>query len=355
MSAAAPRRTTRAARALVAVGLVGTALACKPPWVPGIDPRSLVEPGTGTAPDSALSTMMRDVIEALETDPCRVYGIVTDRAQTFDPEFEHYLTLSQRLAADLCNHQEPGIRILAAADGAPEWSPVLSVIQVGHAIWVQRGEPTTFRIDVGASSEPCPNEWVSEEYIVEGWTDVALRLTAPSGYRIERYVPGNTRNCDAFADPVELQVGPDTVESFVVRGPEPTRPLSLQVEPLAGPLGAVTYIPGLPWSTTLDLGYNTVPGSSFPGGEACGGQLPTEPSVALRVPPGVTGSVNLTLSSSGDAYLLVVAPNGTVYCDDDSGGGLDSQLFLPLTEGIWDVYAGAFSGEAIPGAVLSYQ
>ncbi|WP_417490795.1 peptidase S1 [Maricaulis sp.] len=68
------------------------------------------------------------------------------------------------------------------------------------------------------------------------------------------------------------------------------------------------------------------------------------------------GSFNLSFSatSSSDTTLLIQAPNGSVYCDDDSGNGLNPIVTIgnPVS-GTYSVWVGSYQNGEYARATLS--
>lgn len=81
------------------------------------------------------------------------------------------------------------------------------------------------------------------------------------------------------------------------------------------------------------------------GGE-CTGMISRAPDFQLTYD---AGNLPLTfgVSSDSDATLVINAPNGEWYCDDDSGGGTDPEIrFDRPRSGVYDVWVGAFGGDS---------
>ncbi|WP_417482650.1 peptidase S1 [Maricaulis sp.] len=70
----------------------------------------------------------------------------------------------------------------------------------------------------------------------------------------------------------------------------------------------------------------------------------------------VAGSFNLSFSatSSSDTTLLIQAPNGSIYCDDDSGNGLNPIVTIgnPMS-GTYSVWVGSYQSGEYARATLS--
>lgn len=80
-------------------------------------------------------------------------------------------------------------------------------------------------------------------------------------------------------------------------------------------------------------------------GGQCTGMISRAPDFQLTYD---AGSLPLTfgVSSYSDATLVINAPNGDWYCDDDSGGGTDPEVsFYRPESGVYDVWIGAFDGD----------
>ncbi|MCC5995595.1 MAG: hypothetical protein JJU18_04390 [Oceanicaulis sp.] len=79
------------------------------------------------------------------------------------------------------------------------------------------------------------------------------------------------------------------------------------------------------------------------GDQRCRGHLDDNPDLRLTFEAGSL-PLTVTASSVADTTLIMRAPDGTWYCDDDSGDGLDAQLELEAPEsGEYDIWVGTFS------------
>ncbi|WP_271077834.1 hypothetical protein [Aurantiacibacter sp. MUD61] len=80
-------------------------------------------------------------------------------------------------------------------------------------------------------------------------------------------------------------------------------------------------------------------------GNGCRGYIATRPDVRLHFEAGTLPLI-LSATSDSDTTLVVNAPNGSWYCDDDSGDGLDPMLrFDPAMSGRYEIWVGNY-GEA---------
>ena len=79
-------------------------------------------------------------------------------------------------------------------------------------------------------------------------------------------------------------------------------------------------------------------------GESCVGTVASAPDFRLNYEAG-SYPLYIRSRSEGDTTLAVNAPDGQWYCDDDSGGGLDPQVWLDEPQsGQYDIFVGTFPG-----------
>jgi len=85
----------------------------------------------------------------------------------------------------------------------------------------------------------------------------------------------------------------------------------------------------------------------------CAGFVATAPDYRLNY---TAGSYPLTIGavSGGDTTIVVNAPDGSWFCDDDSGGNLNPALtFASPMSGQYDIWVGTFnSGRLIPAQIV---
>lgn len=124
--------------------------------------------------------------------------------------------------------------------------------------------------------------------------------------------------------------------------------------------------PGLnPAYTTINLssGFQPDPrrislsaGGNVPADNAadgCAGYVAIAPDVSVNYSAGSLPLI-LSVDSSSDTTLLVNAPNGSWYCDDDSGDGLNPSIrFAKPASGQYDVWVGTYSSGSFEDATLS--
>lgn len=123
--------------------------------------------------------------------------------------------------------------------------------------------------------------------------------------------------------------------------------LALTVASLAGPaqaqtFGSVSLRAGFtpdPYRATLTSGGSIAASSLF---SNCTGWVADNVDFAVHY---VAGGFNLTISSSSsaDTTLIVQAPNGSWYCDDDSGPGLNPSITIGNPQsGRYSVWVGSY-------------
>jgi hypothetical protein len=103
----------------------------------------------------------------------------------------------------------------------------------------------------------------------------------------------------------------------------------------------LTWSPGQTVRASHMLSGTSGDASRF--GPECYGNLPIEPTTQLLVEEG--GPATIGATSSEDAVIAVVGPDGETLCNDDYDG-LNPGIQLALSPGIWEVYIGSWA----PGA-----
>lgn len=91
--------------------------------------------------------------------------------------------------------------------------------------------------------------------------------------------------------------------------------------------------------------------SAMTGGQ-CAGYAASAPDVRVFFQGGNFNQINFSALSSADTTLIVNDPNGTWWCDDDSGNGLNPLLSLTPLSGQYDIWVGTF-GSSTAQATLS--
>ncbi len=88
-------------------------------------------------------------------------------------------------------------------------------------------------------------------------------------------------------------------------------------------------------------------------GGSCRGYIANSPDVRVRYS---SGSLPLIISadSSSDTTLIVNAPNGSWYCDDDSGDGLNPSIrFEKPASGRYEIWVGTYADSTFESATLN--
>ncbi|MGZ8336084.1 MAG: hypothetical protein ACXWU1_05420, partial [Allosphingosinicella sp.] len=87
---------------------------------------------------------------------------------------------------------------------------------------------------------------------------------------------------------------------------------------------------------------------------SCRGFITNAPDVRLDYQAGSTLPLILSVGSSADTTLIVNAPDGSWYCDDDSGnGGLNPSLrFTRPLSGRYEIWVGTYGAASLEKAEL---
>lgn len=85
----------------------------------------------------------------------------------------------------------------------------------------------------------------------------------------------------------------------------------------------------------------------------CRGFISDAPDVRLHFEAGRLPLLISALSDS-DTTLVINAPNGRWYCDDDSGEGLNPSVrFDPVVSGRYEIWVGTYGGRSLEATRLS--
>ncbi len=88
-------------------------------------------------------------------------------------------------------------------------------------------------------------------------------------------------------------------------------------------------------------------------GSNCRGYIADAPDVRLFFDAGRLPLIISSLSDS-DTTLVINAPNGRWYCDDDSGGGLNPSItFDPPLDGRYEIWVGTYGSRSLAAARLA--
>lgn len=87
------------------------------------------------------------------------------------------------------------------------------------------------------------------------------------------------------------------------------------------------------------------------GGE-CVGMIANAPDIRLTYSPDEL-PLNIRVSSKEDTTLVINGPDGSWYCDDDSGGGENPMIsFTDPEEGVYEIWVGTYENEPVPATVI---
>lgn len=102
--------------------------------------------------------------------------------------------------------------------------------------------------------------------------------------------------------------------------------------------------------TRGDATINAQAASALPGG--CVGFISSAPDVQLNFRAGSLPLI-ISIDSSQDATLVIRAPNGQWYCDDDGGDAAfnPSIRFGQPASGAYDIWMGAYNNNTIEGTL----
>lgn len=134
----------------------------------------------------------------------------------------------------------------------------------------------------------------------------------------------------------------------------------------AGPTTAGDYSPGIVMPTSAGgrapgvgprRSYDGMAGgpvSAMDLDGSCRGYIPTAPQIQFDVP--MTATLVISASSGVDTTMMVVGPDGRVWCNDDTNG-LDPQVSDTFSPGHYRVFIGTYSSgndgpfhaEIVPG------
>ena len=106
-----------------------------------------------------------------------------------------------------------------------------------------------------------------------------------------------------------------------------------------------------PYTVNMTAGGNIDASAAF--GGSCAGMIANAPDFRLNYQAGGF-SLYLGAVSSTDTTIVVNAPDGSWYCDDDSGGNLDPLLtFSNPMSGRYDIWIGTYgSGSDLAQATI---
>ncbi|MFO0684370.1 MAG: hypothetical protein U0234_20120 [Sandaracinus sp.] len=192
----------------------------------------------------------------------------------------------------------------------------------------------------------------------------ALRISVRSGSDSTLMVllPDGRRLCNDDTNGLDAQVDTSTVSGpvyvWVGSYSGGTFPYDLTVSQIGGP-PAMPSIPSAPLFGTLDLGGRwsdptilagrfggpVQASSMFPG---CRGYITPQPSHVVMVPTYMP-SLRFVVAAPADTTMIVQYADGSVQCDDDSGGGMNPIVQGDARPGPIRVWVGAYSSSSVGG------
>lgn len=123
----------------------------------------------------------------------------------------------------------------------------------------------------------------------------------------------------------------------------------LSARPTYETVNLTAGFPNDPYDVSVSSG-GSVDASNI--GSPCTGYIASAPDVRLNYD---SGSLPLYIyaTSDSDTTLIVNAPDGQWYCDDDSNGGLNPQVtFLKPQSGQYDIWIGTYASSDYRPATL---
>ena len=84
----------------------------------------------------------------------------------------------------------------------------------------------------------------------------------------------------------------------------------------------------------------------------CSGYIASNPDYEVTYRDAGSFPLNFKFRSSGDTTLVINAPDGSWYCDDDSGGNFNPLVKFPdAMEGVYDIWVGTISDDPVHGTL----
>ena len=138
------------------------------------------------------------------------------------------------------------------------------------------------------------------------------------------------------------------VAALLIAGPVAAQDIS--ANPHAGTVRLSAGFTPDPYNISVTAGGTIRASERFSG---CYGYISHAPDVRLHWSGGGNLPLIISATSSRDTTLVVNAPNGRWYCDDDSGEGTNPSLrFGSPMAGQYDIWIGSYGGDYV-SATLS--
>jgi len=104
-----------------------------------------------------------------------------------------------------------------------------------------------------------------------------------------------------------------------------------------------------PYTVRLTAG-GTIDAARTRGG-SCVGKIASAPDIRLTYTAGSL-PINIKAISSEDTTLVINGPDGSWYCDDDSGGGHNPMFHLSRpTTGVYEIWVGTYGDTPVQATV----
>jgi hypothetical protein len=125
-----------------------------------------------------------------------------------------------------------------------------------------------------------------------------------------------------------------------------------RLNPTYGGVSLVTGFSPDPYLVNLQSGGSINAAQSI--GGSCRGYVANAPDFRLNYSAGNILPLIISVSSGSDTTLVVNAPDGRWYCNDDGGQGLNPSLrWNSPMSGQYDIYVGTYGSASYRNATLS--
>lgn len=192
-------------------------------------------------------------------------------------------------------------------------------------------------------------EVVRPSYNDSLWREFTLRiprsvlpLATGSGYSFYPYFEVQNESTGRSLGSAQSQ----SLDCVVVVTPASTPSLRPNDTPLYGSISLRAFFLPDPRSVRITGGGSISANDAL--GSGCFGYITSAPSYRLRW-SGISSFLRFYFESSSDTTMVVRAPNGRYYCDDDSHTGTNPQIsFSNPLAGTYDIWIGSYSSGGSP-------
>lgn len=85
---------------------------------------------------------------------------------------------------------------------------------------------------------------------------------------------------------------------------------------------------------------------------SCQGYVAMAPDYEVTYRDAGNFPLTFTFTGKGDTTLMINAPDGSWYCDDDSGGNNNPRVvFRDAMDGVYDIWVGSYDSQMVPGTL----